>query len=105
MLRDGGANEFINATAVAEIMPTLDRYWNSSVSWTDVPGSWVNMVFNGRPAARDWADCQGPMLICMALEDRSRVAFASSWMVRPQATTPEPPGRFLTVNYSSKHTT
>lgn len=47
MLREGGAMEFINATAVAEVMPTLGNYWNSSVSWTDLPESWVNMVFNG----------------------------------------------------------
>ncbi|EIW73563.1 hypothetical protein TREMEDRAFT_20069, partial [Tremella mesenterica DSM 1558] len=47
MLRNGGANEYINATQVAVMQPLLGNFWNQSVSWTTTQGSEVTMDFVG----------------------------------------------------------
>ncbi|KAK6908225.1 hypothetical protein L486_07605 [Kwoniella mangroviensis CBS 10435] len=47
MLRINGSNQYINPEQVDQMVPILDQFWNSSISWTEQKGSWVELSFTG----------------------------------------------------------
>ncbi|WVW84635.1 hypothetical protein I302_106669 [Kwoniella bestiolae CBS 10118] len=47
MLRTNGSNEYIDAGQVEGMIPLLGEFWNSSISWTQGKGSWMELSFVG----------------------------------------------------------
>ncbi|WVQ65815.1 uncharacterized protein L199_003993 [Kwoniella botswanensis] len=47
MLRINGSNQYISSEQVDQMVPILDQFWNSSISWTEEKGSWVELSFTG----------------------------------------------------------
>ncbi|WWC70724.1 uncharacterized protein I206_104675 [Kwoniella pini CBS 10737] len=48
MLRKNGSNEYITTQdKVDEMEDIIDNFWNSSISWTEQKGSWIELNFIG----------------------------------------------------------
>jgi hypothetical protein len=47
MLREGGANEYLNESEMEIMQPLLGEFWNSSVSWTSVQNAATTLSFIG----------------------------------------------------------
>ncbi|WWC96070.1 hypothetical protein V866_002937 [Kwoniella sp. B9012] len=47
MLRINGSDQYISPEQVDQMVPILDQFWNSSISWTEEKGSWVELSFTG----------------------------------------------------------
>jgi hypothetical protein len=50
MLREGGANEYLNESEVEIMRPLLGEFWNSSLSWTSARGAATTLSFIGESA-------------------------------------------------------